>query len=78
MRNFKPLSVAGLTIVTVNLLVLLALAASLDGTNIRVSNTDFFAGDPYASVVGPPADVFQQNEPHIVRHPTNASIWLWG
>lgn len=78
MRNFKPLSVAGLTIVTVNLLVLLALAASLDGTNIRVSNTDFFAGDPYASVVGPPADVFQQNEPHIVRHPTNASILAVG
>lgn len=78
MRNFKPLSVAGLILVTVSLLVLLASAASLDGTNIRVSSTDFFPGDPYASVVGPPADVLQQNEPHIVRHPTNPNILAVG
>lgn len=67
MKRFKPLGLAALAIVMVHALVLLAVAATLLGSNIRVSNTDFFPADSYASVIGPPADVFQQNEPHVVR-----------
>ena len=78
MRHFKPFGVAGLAITMSLFLVLVAIAASLSRSNIRVSTTDFFPADPYASVVGPPADVFQQNEPHIVRHPTNANILAVG
>lgn len=78
MKRLRVLGLPGLTIGAMHFFVLLAVAASLSGTNVRVSNTDFFPGDPYASVVGPPADVFQQNEPHIVRHPTNPNILAVG
>lgn len=48
------------------------------GPNVRVSNADFFPADPFASAVGGPADVLQQNEPHIVQSPLNASVLAVG
>lgn len=58
-------------------LIASAAPAKSDG-NVRVSNADFFPADPYASSVGGPADVFQQNEPHIAQHPANPMLLAVG
>jgi hypothetical protein len=46
-----------------------AIAQSLTGSNVRVTTHDFFPDDVFASIVGAPPDVFQQNEPSIAVHP---------
>ena len=51
-----------------------AVAAATAGTDVRVSTHDLITTDPYASSVGGPADVLQQNEPSITVQPANASI----
>ncbi len=73
-RLFPPISVLAALCV-----VLVASAApSKSGTNVRVSNADFFPVDAYASSVGGPADVFQQNEPHIAQDPANSMVLAVG
>lgn len=47
---------------------------SLVGRNVRMSTHDLIAGDEFASQVGGPADVLQQNEPSIAVHPTNPNL----
>ena len=51
-----------------------AVAAATAGTDIRVSTHDLITTDPYASSVGGPPDVLQQNEPSIAVHPANANF----
>jgi hypothetical protein len=47
---------------------------SLVGKNVRVSTHDLITSDPFASQVGAPADVLQQNEPSIAVHPSNPDL----
>jgi hypothetical protein len=51
-----------------------AVAAATAGPDVRVSTHDLITTDPYASSVGGPADVLQQNEPSITVHPANANL----
>lgn len=51
-----------------------SLGAATASTDVRVSTHDLITSDPYASSVGGPADVLQQNEPHIAIHPANPSL----
>src|SRR5512132_2005135 len=51
-----------------------AVAAARSGTDVRVSTHDLITTDAYASSVGGPPDVLQQNEPHIAIHPTNPNL----
>jgi hypothetical protein len=55
-----------------------AVAAATAGTDVRVSTHDLITSDAFASSVGGPADVLQQNEPHIAIHPANASLLAVG
>jgi hypothetical protein len=48
-----------------------AVGAATAGSDVRVSTHDLITTDPFASTVGGPADVLQQNEPHIAVHPAN-------
>lgn len=48
-------------------------SGTLAGANVRVSTADFFPADEFEPAKGP-ADVFQQNEPHIAVHPANANL----
>ncbi len=52
----------------------LAYAQSLAGGNVRVTTADIITSDQFFSVVGPPADVLQQNEPHIAISPLDEDI----
>jgi hypothetical protein len=56
------------------LVVVSGVAAATAGTDVRVSTHDLITTDAYASSVGGPADVLQQNEPHVAVHPANASL----
>ena len=51
-----------------------AVAAATAGADVRVSTHDLITTDAFASSVGGPADVLQQNEPHIALHPTNPAL----
>jgi hypothetical protein len=62
----------------VALAIVSGVAAATQGTDVRVSNTDLITGDQFASAVGAPSDVLQQNEPSITLHPTNASLLAVG
>jgi len=62
----------------VALVLATGVAAATAGTDVRVSTHDLITSDAFASSVGGPADVLQQNEPHIALHPTNASLLAVG
>jgi hypothetical protein len=49
-------------------------AAATAGSDVRVTTHDLITTDAYASSVGGPADVLQQNEPSIAVHPTKANL----
>src|SRR5215217_1675464 len=55
-----------------------AVGAATAGSDVRVSTHDLITTDAFASSVGGPPDVLQQNEPHIAVHPANASILAVG
>ncbi len=74
-RRLLALAVAALAVVA--LIPLVFAAPILSGGNVRVSTHDFFS-DQFASEIGPPPDVLQQNEPHIAVHPTNANLIVVG
>jgi hypothetical protein len=54
------------------------LAAATAGSDVRVSTHDLITTDAFASSVGGPPDVLQQNEPSIALHPANASLLAVG
>jgi len=56
------------------LIVPLAYAQNLVDGNVRVTTSDIIATDSYVSTVGPPADVLQQNEPHVAISPLDEDI----
>ena len=60
------------------LILATGLAAATAGFDVRVSTHDLITNDVFASSVGGPADVLQQNEPHIAIHPTNTSLLAVG
>jgi hypothetical protein len=62
----------------VALVLVTAVAAATAGADVRVSTHDLITSDAFASSVGGPADVLQQNEPHIAVHPTNGSLLAVG
>lgn len=73
MRKLGALQLA--VLIGVALIMLpLAYAQSLFGGNVRVTTEDVITTDPYFSTVGPPADVLQQNEPHIAISPIDDNI----
>ena len=51
-----------------------SVAAATAGTDVRVSTHDLITTDAYASSVGGPPDVLQQNEPSIAVHPANSNL----
>ena len=55
-----------------------AVGAATAGSDVRVSTHDLITTDAFASTVGGPADVLQQNEPSIAVHPANASLLAVG
>jgi hypothetical protein len=59
---------------TIALVLVSAVAAASAASDVRVSTHDLITTDAYASSVGGPPDVLQQNEPHIAIHPTNPNI----
>jgi hypothetical protein len=63
---------------TAALVLVTAVAAATAGPDVRVSTHDLITTDAFASSVGGPPDVLQQNEPHIALHPTNASLLAVG
>src|SRR5215213_2604999 len=62
----------------VALVLVTGVVAATAGADVRVSTHDLITSDAFASSVGGPADVLQQNEPHIAVHPTNASLLAVG
>jgi hypothetical protein len=64
--------------VLVALVVVFAAAAATQGPDVRVSSTDLITSDAFASAVGGPADVLQQNEPSITVHPANSNLLAVG
>lgn len=56
------------------LVLVSSVAAATAGSDVRVSTHDLITADAFASTVGPPPDVLQQNEPHIAIHPTNPNL----
>ena len=62
----------------VALVLVAGVAAATAGADVRVSTHDLITSDAFVSSVGGPADVLQQNEPHIAIHPTNASLLAVG
>src|SRR5215207_3252361 len=62
----------------VALVLVTGVAAATAGTAVRVSTHDLITTDAFVSSVGGPADVLQQNEPHIAIHPTNPSLLAVG
>jgi hypothetical protein len=63
---------------TLSLVLAAAVSAATAGTDVRVSTHDLITTDAYASSVGGPPDVLQQNEPHIALHPTNERLLAVG
>lgn len=74
MKRLAPLGFVGLAISLILSLALLAAASTLSGSNVRVTTEDIITSDAYASSVGGPPDVLQQNEPHVAISPLNSSI----
>jgi hypothetical protein len=62
----------------VALILVTGVAAATAGADVRVSTHDLITSDPFASSVGGPPDVLQQNEPHIALNPTNVSFLAIG
>jgi hypothetical protein len=62
----------------VALVLATGLAAATAGADVRLSTHDLITSDAFVSSVGGPADVLQQNEPHIAIHPTNPSLLAVG
>ncbi len=60
------------------LVLVSSVAAATAGTDDRVSTHDLITTDAFVSTVGGPADVLQQNEPHIAIHPTTANLLAIG
>lgn len=73
MRRRGVLQVAALTGLVLVALPL-AYAQSLSGGNVRVTTSDIITTDSYFSTVGAPADVLQQNEPHIAISPLDDDL----
>jgi hypothetical protein len=63
---------------TLALVLTASVSAATAGSDVRVSTHDLITTDDFASSVGPPADVLQQNEPDIAIHPSNANLLAVG
>ncbi len=78
MRSYFRLSPFLAVLAALSLVIVANADSSKAGANVRLSNADFFPSDPYASTVGGPADVLQQNEPHIAQSPVNPLVMAAG
>lgn len=74
MKRLAPLGFVGLAISLILSLALLAAASTLSGSNVRVTTSDIITSDAYAASGRGPADVLQQNEPHVAVSPLGADL----